>query len=621
MALTAGTIWEIRASATTGNVNGAGFNPANAAAVTDLTTDANTANTNSPVCSSATYTFVAGDVNAWLYIVSGTNWTPGWYQIASVSAGKATLSAAVGQAIQRDTTLLPHKYYTNTVAGCATVGTPTSGTFLIDYSQQDTTQYGVSTATTSGAGSTTLTVSSGSFTRMMVGNLLYIASGTNFQTGWYEIATFTDASNVVLDRTPTSGGAGSNGVIKVGGAGRWNALEDAQLEAIPGSSFVHVKNGSYTISGSISISSSNSTNNSRSNIQGYNSVRGDVCNESNRPVITCAANTIGLGQWVDLTNFKITGTGTPVLTPGTSAIVNNVSVFCTSSTASRTAITLGTTNVLTVVEACSLNGTAINANSTGRLTGVYVHDSVSGITTNGNNLVMNNIIVQACKTVGISWTSSSGTSTGYLSNATIYGNSGKNCTNGLYHNSASLTTDYVTNTIFSGWTTGHNQSATNQTNRESFCNFYNNTTDVTNVSKSPTDLALNPSFTDVAEISGTTATTSGSVLTQSGGDFSTVEDNVDVLRVLSGTGVTTGGYLITSHTATTLTVNNALGTSSAGDVNYFIPTGHDFSIGTNLKAAGIMGAYPGSATTGYMDIGAVQRQATSGSSGGSYAFS
>ena len=83
MALAAGTIWESRASATTGNVNGAGFNPANAAAVTDLTTDANTANTNSPVVSSATYTFVAGDVNAWLYIVSGTNWTPGWYQIAS----------------------------------------------------------------------------------------------------------------------------------------------------------------------------------------------------------------------------------------------------------------------------------------------------------------------------------------------------------------------------------------------------------------------------------------------------------------------------------------------------------------------------------------------------------
>ena len=62
MALAAGTIFDFRASATSGNLNGAGFNVANANFVTDLTTDANTGNTASPVVSSATYTFVAGDV-------------------------------------------------------------------------------------------------------------------------------------------------------------------------------------------------------------------------------------------------------------------------------------------------------------------------------------------------------------------------------------------------------------------------------------------------------------------------------------------------------------------------------------------------------------------------------
>ncbi len=62
MALTAGSIFEIRASATTLNVNGSGFNPANAGMLADATTDANTANTASPVLSSASYNFAAGDV-------------------------------------------------------------------------------------------------------------------------------------------------------------------------------------------------------------------------------------------------------------------------------------------------------------------------------------------------------------------------------------------------------------------------------------------------------------------------------------------------------------------------------------------------------------------------------
>lgn len=38
----------------------------------------------------------------------------------------------------------------------------------------------------------------------------------------------------------------------------------------------------------------------------------------------------------------------------------------------------------------------------------------------------------------------------------------------------------------------------------------------------------------------------------------------------------------------------------------------DFSIGTNLKAAGFPGAFPGTTSTGYLDIGAVQRQESGG---------
>lgn len=42
----------------------------------------------------------------------------------------------------------------------------------------------------------------------------------------------------------------------------------------------------------------------------------------------------------------------------------------------------------------------------------------------------------------------------------------------------------------------------------------------------------------------------------------------------------------------------------------------DYSIGTNLKAGGVPGVFPGGLSTGYLDIGAVQRQETGTSAGG-----
>lgn len=92
--------------------------------------------------------------------------------------------------------------------------TGASGT---DYSQQDSAQLSLTDLATSGA-VTTLTSSTGGFTSAMIGNLIYIASGTNFDAGFYEITGHTDTNTVTLDRTPSSGGAGSGGSGKVGGA-------------------------------------------------------------------------------------------------------------------------------------------------------------------------------------------------------------------------------------------------------------------------------------------------------------------------------------------------------------------------------------------------------------------
>jgi hypothetical protein len=67
-----------------------------------------------------------------------------------------------------------------------------------------------------------------------------------------------------------------------------------------------------------------------------------------------------------------------------------------------------------------------------------------------------------------------------------------------------------------------------------------------------------------------TATVSGSVLTQSGADFSDVTNNSDYVYIIKGTGVTPGRYKITGHTTTTLTLDSAPGDSSAGDVVFEI---------------------------------------------------
>src|SRR5690349_21784534 len=73
------TVWEIRSTATASNVNCGGFDIGNTHFLTDGA--ATSATGASPVFTSASYNFQAGDVGAWIYISAGTNWTPGFYKI------------------------------------------------------------------------------------------------------------------------------------------------------------------------------------------------------------------------------------------------------------------------------------------------------------------------------------------------------------------------------------------------------------------------------------------------------------------------------------------------------------------------------------------------------------
>jgi len=207
MAITAYNNWRARND---GNqLNGCGFDPS---LTTNMLADgaATSANTASPVFSSASYAFVTGDVGAAVYVASGTNWVAGWYPIVSVNAGAATLGAAVStiydSAITADN-------YNLTTAGCASVASPTGAKWSIDYSWQAAAILSLSDLTSTA--STTVTSATGGFGKNMIGNIWRMASGTGATTGYYALVNVTNTNTVTFDRVS---GTYTAGVGKLGGA-------------------------------------------------------------------------------------------------------------------------------------------------------------------------------------------------------------------------------------------------------------------------------------------------------------------------------------------------------------------------------------------------------------------
>ncbi len=241
MAFGSGTTWDIRTTGDDTN-NGGGFDLGNANFATDLA--ATVATGGSPVVTSASYTFVAGDVGAFVYVKIGSNWTPGLYPIASVSAGAATLSAAIGAAY-----LVSNGVVTtaNTVAGCATTASPTGGTWGLDYSQGSTTQISF-TDMVIGATTTQFTSVLKPVGKNLIGNVIPVTSGTGFTVQRVQVAstsTITATCDKSLGTTGSTGGSGKVG-WPLATPGLWGGLavggNDAFLNA-----------GTYTLSNSANV--------------------------------------------------------------------------------------------------------------------------------------------------------------------------------------------------------------------------------------------------------------------------------------------------------------------------------------------------------------------------------
>lgn len=240
MAFGANTIWDVRTSGS--DSNGGGFNPGNANFPTDLAADTNTGNTSSPVVSSASYNFVAGDVGSWVFIKSGTNWIPGWYQIASVAANKATLTAGIGTAYLMSNS---KPVSANTASGVATVGTPTGGTWGIDYSQQNSAQIAFTDMVIDGTTNTIFTSAGNPVGKNFVGNIINVTSGTGFTVQRVEVVS-TSGTQATCDKSlGTLSSTGGNGNLggSLGSPGLAGGLKVAGND-------IFLKSGTYTITSS-----------------------------------------------------------------------------------------------------------------------------------------------------------------------------------------------------------------------------------------------------------------------------------------------------------------------------------------------------------------------------------
>ena len=321
MAFVASTIWDVRSGGS--DANGGGFSPLITNMATDLeATDANTA---SPVVTSASYTFIARDVGHWLYVGAGTNWTPGWYEIASVAGGAATLSAAAG-AGYLSTVDVP--YAITTAAGCATVASPTGGTWSVDYSQSTPISFTdlVIDAVTNTDFTSVLTPLGKNF----IGNVFNVTSGTGFTV--QRVQVLSNPSGVIARADKSMGTLASTGGNATAGGplvtpGQADALNVASNTVFIGAATYDMSNSASVAGGKVADATAGTAALPCRWI-GWNTTRHILNSDSTRPLCRANANSVtcwaisGSNQITRNIDFGVNGS------PSSVNAVNLSGLFC-----------------------------------------------------------------------------------------------------------------------------------------------------------------------------------------------------------------------------------------------------------------------------------------------------
>ena len=615
-------VFQVMSGATAGNVNGGGFNIANTHFATDGVIAGGTGSTAS-ITPTSSYTFVTLDATnaAWVFFPVQTGVTyPTWAQIASVAGGVATLNTGIGQCVQ----IINNRYVTNTSAGIASTNTPTL-TYGVDYSQQIAAQYSNSVLTGT---TTSCTDATNPFTSNMIGNFICIASGTGITAGWYEITNVVSGT-CTLDRT--AGTSYSSGVCKIGGAVSLGGTTAGITDLI----FFGLGNAGsttgcrYFIQGNATYSPTNATVLTGLGtstwpviIEGYNSVRGDrpSISSGTQPTIAMTTHNFSINDYNMLISITVTcganSNGAVFYTGQSVGYVQLINCKATNTnTSANTAAIVPATGPLQCIgcEVVSYNGYGINigVNNT-HIIGCYIHDSNIGVrVSSGVGTVVINNIISGCKTENI-----------ILQNlaAVVYGNTiyGAETSYGI-----GIAQPYpfgaILNNIIYGFVSGQGGADTEFGGWSDYNCYYNNTNNIA-AGASGTYLgahdttATSPAFTNLAEVVGTTATSSTTTLTDSGKNFTTagVVAGRDYLNVTASTGGTVAQYGIVTVGTTTLTTDNSLGTGTG--VHYQITIGRNWLPGTALSGLGFPTTFSG-LTSNSAFIGASTPTPSAGSAG------
>lgn len=499
---------------------------------------------------------------------------------------------------------------TTATAANANGGFFVTGASGSDFSQQNAAQFNLTGAISAGADAVILHASAAT---TMVGNGAHVISGTNAIAGWYEILSVVAGVSITLDRAWGSGIVAS-GIVNIGGALSLGSSDDAVFEnGVAGQKF-YVKSGTYTLGGTVSISAAGSSTVVIA-LEGYASSRGDKPTGATRPIFDAGAAAFTLGNNWDATSMIWTSTAANSVITGGASKMSYCKFLNTSTTVDRVACSLSTDSFAVFCEAISIRGRAFQLGADVDLLFSYAHDSDIGvvITTTTGPSGVRGCIIESNVTAAISYTGAE-TAPGLLTDNTLFG--GITNKTGIGVSFAAGCTDMrVINNIIYGFATGVSHGTAGQTiGFDDYNDYFNNTADATNWTKGAHDAAVNPSFSNVAQVTGTQGTTASSILTDAAANFSNVVANQDYLYLISGTGITVGQYLITAKTTTTVTLSPAPGNNVTADKVYQVTTGRNFAVGSALKGIGAPGAFPGSLTTGSSDIGAAQT-AESGSTG------
>ena len=365
----------------------------------------------------------------------------------------------------------------------------------VDYSMQDSAQLSLADFACVIA-STTLTTATGGFTAAMVGNIIYIASGTNELVGWYEIVAHTDTNTVTIDRTCCDGVGNAIGMAgKVGGAR--DVPVDAHFEAWTPGNKMYMEAGTYTLGAANIAVNKDGTNTAVMRIEGYNAVRGDAPTAGDRPLIVAAANEFEMPAYMQVRHIEITITTPLGFATQTGGFVKNCKSTNSSGVANRHAFHLSFQATYIDCEGISTSGQAFFATfDNNSFTYCYAHDSDKGFVFESYTEV-NSCIMDTCITYGIEIVI--GDLKPYIRHNTIY-----TCGTGIFANNCY--TAFIENNLIDFCALGIYDNTGYDDWYVDYNNFNGNTVDVSGVSKGPNTTANAPGFADA-----------------SGGDFSDVD--------------------------------------------------------------------------------------------------